>query len=214
VFGLALLDSINPSALLVAILLLPQPRAAAKIAIYMSAVFCCYFIIGVLLMLGFGAALDAIGNNLSSPVAYGAQGMIGGSMLLYSLLVDTKQTAEKAPRLPTTQHPGTLFLLGVSVSAVEFATALPYLAAIGLLSNAGLPSGQWLPILLVYNLILVAPPLLLAAAAQLARGWLEPRLERWQARLQREARETLLWIVGIIGFFLLADAVRFFVAEG
>ncbi|REJ33699.1 MAG: GAP family protein, partial [Bacillota bacterium] len=50
--GLALLDSINPSALLATLYLLKRSRPAAAVTTYMAGVFVTYFTVAVLLMLG------------------------------------------------------------------------------------------------------------------------------------------------------------------
>lgn len=103
-----------------------------------------------------------------------------------------------------------MFLLGVTVTAAELPTAFPYLGAIGILNGLGLSPSGWLPLLLAYNLIFILPPLLLFGAhrflSERYRGW----FARYEKRLEREARETMLWIVGIVGFLLLADALRYF----
>jgi hypothetical protein len=39
---------------------------------------------------------------------------------------------------------------------------------------------------------------------------LRPAFERWGERLRGAGRETLLWILGIAGFLLLADSLRYF----
>lgn len=53
--GLAVLDSINPSALLVTLHLLGRPAPARTVPAYMAGVVVSYLIIGVLLVLGYGA---------------------------------------------------------------------------------------------------------------------------------------------------------------
>ena len=50
--GLALLDSINPSALLMTLFLVTAGARAGRVLTYIAAVFLTYFIIGLLLMLG------------------------------------------------------------------------------------------------------------------------------------------------------------------
>jgi hypothetical protein len=79
-------------------------------------------------------------------------------------------------------------------------TALSYFAAVALMTSAKLALWQWLPLLLVYNAIFIAPSLL-------------RRFERWRESLQRGARETLLWIVAIAGVALAGDAVGRFTGK-
>ena len=62
-----------------------------------------------------------------------------------------------------------------------------------------------------YNLVFVSPPLLLLVGAYRMFGArLRPALAPWRERLQGAGRETLLWILGVAGFLLLADSLRYF----
>ena len=64
--GLALLDSLDPSALAVTIYLLLQGRSyASRVLTYVSAVFAAYLAIGVLLMLGLGSLRSSSSLPLS-----------------------------------------------------------------------------------------------------------------------------------------------------
>jgi cytochrome c biogenesis protein CcdA len=205
-FGLALLDSINPSALTVTVyLLLRGGFYAPRVLAYVSAVFATYLGIGALLMLGLGS----LGAYVEGPAAYAVQGVVGALFLGYALLAPGKPR-EKKVRTPRSLGLGAIFLLGVTVTVVEFSTAFPYLGALAILSNADLGVGGWLPILVGYNAIFVLPPLLLlvvcVAFGERARGV----LERFKKRFEGGSRETLLWIVGIVGFFLLADSLAYF----
>jgi hypothetical protein len=66
------------------------------------------------------------------------------------------------------------------------------------------------PVLAAYNLVFVAPPLLLLGAYHLFGARLRPAFERWRERLQGAGREPLLGMLGIAGFLLLADSLRYF----
>ena len=90
---------------------------------------------------------------------------------------------------------------------VEFSTALPYLGAIAILTNADLPLVGWLPILVGYNIVFVLPPLALLLAYRLFGAPLEWRFGALQAGLQRGTREAMLWIFGLVGFGLLANSL-------
>jgi cytochrome c biogenesis protein CcdA len=208
VLGLAVVDAINPSALVATLYLLSQPRATPKVLVYMGAVFLTYFTVGCVLMLGLGAITGAAGNALKSPFAYVAQGLLGAALLLYSFIPNAKQAATQSERPPSAENFGALFLLGISVTGVEMVTALPYLGAVGILTNAQLTAAQWLPILLIYNLIFVLPPLTLLAIHHFFSSWLERHFADARERLRASVRETMLWILGIVGFFLLADSLR------
>lgn len=209
--GLALLDSLNPSALAVTLyLLLTGKSIAPKVLTYVAAVFLAYFGIGALLMLGLDAVVAGFGEYFESPITYGIQGVIGAAMLLYSFLAPKKTGKESETRRPRSQRLGAIFLLGLTITVVEFSTALPYLGALGILTNADLAAAQWLPILVAYNLIFVSPPLLLLLAYRLFGARLQGRFERYREKIEKGSRDTWLWIVGILGFLLLADSLRYF----
>lgn len=83
IVGLAVVDSINPSALLATVaLLLRGRRARPLVAVYLVAVLTTYFATGVVLILGFGLTPRAV---IESDAAYLAQGVLGAAMLAYAL---------------------------------------------------------------------------------------------------------------------------------
>ena len=91
VFGLALLDSINPSALAVTIYLLLQGGSyAPRVMTYLAAVFASYLSIGVLLMLGLGSVWEYV----DGPGAYVVQGIIGAVLLGYAVFAPEKPRRE------------------------------------------------------------------------------------------------------------------------
>lgn len=216
VLALALLDSINPSALAVTIYLLITSRPyTARVLTYIAAIFCTYLTIGVAMMLGLDAVLGWAGDLLESPVVYGAQGIIGGAMLIYAIAApDPKIEDVPQTRVATRSGLIGIALLGVTITAVELVTAFPYFGAIGILTREGLSLPEWLPVLIMYNVIFVLPPLALLTIYRLFGQRLEERFRRLIPRLNKEARVTMLWIIGIVGFFLLADSISQFESLG
>lgn len=208
--GLALLDCINPSALLVTLYLLTSERPAPKVATYTAGVFASYLALGVLLMLGLDAAIDRWSEHFWSPTAFAVQAVIGGSMLVYSIAADSKLKDNQLQRLAGVTGFAALFALGVAITVAEFSTAIPYFGAVGLLIYLNLPWVQWLLLLVAYNLVFVMPPYLLLGLHTFLSGRLSGRYDAWQEKLQRAGRETALWIIGIVGFYLTVDALVYF----
>jgi cytochrome c biogenesis protein CcdA len=213
IVGLAVVDSINPSALLATIVLLLRGRSARPlVAVYLVAVLGTYFTIGLVLTLGLGLTPQAV---IESDATYLAQGVLGAGMLAYAVLAPNRRarpgTVERR-RLPAVSRPVTVFALGIAVTFLELPTALPYLGAVGAITRADLAVADWLPLLVLYNLIFVLPPLALLAGHLALGERAEGTLGRLRDRLGGVAREGLLWFVGLVGFFLLADAVRHFQA--
>jgi len=161
VFGLALLDSLNPSAVAITLyLLLSGGSFVSRVLSYAAGIFSANFVLGSALMLGLGS----VRGLFDGPVAYGAQAVVGAALLGYAILAPGQPKKEKKERRPRSLGPGAVFLLGMTITVVEFSTALPYLGAVAILTNAGLSAAQWLPVLAAYNLVFVAPPLLLLGA--------------------------------------------------
>ena len=210
IVGLAVVDSINPSALLATIALLLRGRSARPlVAVYVVAVLATYFAIGLALTLGLGLTPAAV---LESDATYLVQGALGAAMLAYALLAPGGRRRDPVePRgLPAVRRPAAVFALGAAVTVLELPTALPYLGAVGALTRADLAVAEWLPLLGLYNLIFVLPPLLLLVGHMALGERADAVLARLRARLGRAAREGFLWLLGLVGFFLLADAVGHF----
>lgn len=207
--ALAVLDSINPSALVVTLYLLTGDRPGIRIATYTGGIFVTYLALGILLMLGMNTLLDRWNDILWSPTAFAVQGAIGASMLLYSIIADPKSGSQR-PQAILGAKGFPLFAAGIVVTVVESTTAAPYLGAIGILAYLDRPAAWWLPVLIVYNLIFIFPPFLLLGLHRLLGAYVEDRFGKMQERLQRAGRETVLWLLGIIGFYLLVDSLAFF----
>ncbi len=204
-FALALVDSINPSALVVTLHLLIRRAPKSVLLTYIGSVFITYLTFSVLLVIGFTALVDPLGALLETRGANIALALLGGGMLAYALFSKNPKTAPTPrPLAASSLSLSGVVLLGISVTVAELPTALPLLGATGLLSSANLGVAAWLPLILMYNLIFVLPPLALTFGYRLLG---ERSGERLQERLRRGARETMLWIFGIIGFYLLMQGL-------
>ena len=164
----------------------------------MAAVLATYFAIGLALTLGLGLTPETV---IRSDAAYLAQAALGTGMLAYAVLAPgrtRRRGAATARRLPAATRPAAVFTLGVAVTALELPTALPYLGAVGM-TRADLAvaddaaAGHLQP-------DPPCSPLLLAGHVVLGERAGAP-LERLRDRLGGTAREALLWVLGLVGFF-------------
>ena len=100
-------------------------------------------------------------------------------------------------------------LMGLALGAValEVATMLPYLAAIGLITTAGIGWPLTGLVLAAYCVVMVLPALVLLAGRLFAAGAVEPVLERLNRWMTKNAASMTGWVVGIAGFLIARDAV-------
>ncbi|MEU4835606.1 GAP family protein [Streptosporangium sp. NPDC023615] len=203
VLGLALLDTLSPTVIGVTIyLLLARPRrVAALLGVYLGSVAVAYFALGVLLMLGLGAVMPIVDDTVW---AWG-QAVVGVALIVGSYFIPDGKPG-RASAGGRSFGVGSMLLLGLGTWLFEFATAVPYFGAIGIMTAAGLTAAQWLPLLGVYVTIMVVPGILLFIAWAALGERMRERFERWEKKLSSGSRSTLRWIVGIAGVLILLDA--------
>ncbi|RVX43538.1 Sap-like sulfolipid-1-addressing protein [Nonomuraea polychroma] len=211
--ALAVIDSTSFGTLVIPIyLLLASERSrVARLLIYLGTIAAFYFLVGVALMLGLSATMENFGDALRSRPAYWVQLVLGVGLFALSYKFDPKRRAKlgKPERRfePRVGGPRVMVLLALTAGVVEVATMVPYLAAVGIMTTSGLPTGQWLPLLAGYVLIMIVPPLALMGLRAVAASWLEPKLERLRAWLTKNSASMVSWSLAIVGFLLARDAV-------
>lgn len=220
VYGLALLDTLSPATIGISIYLLltAGSRVPRLLLTYLATVALFYFCLGAALMAGLGAVVDSLGDAVNSRSAYLVQAAIGVALFIGCWFVPTKKkdgydTGRRERRAGRAQTIPAAVGLGVTTGLLEAATALPYLAAIGLMTSAGLSAAQWAPLLAGYTMIMVLPGVVLFAAWRIAGERARPRLERLRDWLRANSGEALAWIMGIAGVLLVRDAVYVLNAE-
>lgn len=198
---LAVVDSINPSALVVTLYLLSTAgsRALAHVAVYVCAIFFTYLLLGVMMVLGIESLLPSVGGVLSGQAGLITQSLVGLVLLVYSLAASTDRQPSPVVARPSASTYAALGMLGVVVTAMELPTAIPYFAAIALIAEAGFPMRTWAPLLGVYNLIFVLPPIALLVGHLVLRKRLAQPYAALTRRLESGARETALWVAGLVG---------------
>ena len=129
-------------------------------------------------------------------------------LLIYSLTA-ASATRESSPAVarPSASTYTALVMLGVSVTAMELPTAMPYFAAIALISQAALPMRAWLPLLGIYNVIFVLPPIALLVGHLVLQDRLAESYAALRQRLESGARDTMLWVAGLVGGALFVTGV-------
>ena len=90
----------------------------------------------------------------------------------------------------------------MGVTAMELPTAIPYFAAIALIVDAELPIRVWVPLLGLYNVIFVLPPIALLVGHLVFQQRLAEPYAALRQRLELGARGIVLWVAGLVGGWL------------
>ena len=151
------------------------------------------------MVLGIDALVPSLGDVLGSRTGLVAQTLIGLALLVYSLRASTARTPSQAVSHPSAGTYAALAALGVSVTAMELPTAIPYFAAVALITEAKLPIQAWAPLLGMYNVMFVLPPIALLAGHVVFGKRLAETYATLRQRLQKGAQETMLWVAGLVG---------------
>ena len=211
--SLALIDSINPSAIVITLYLLTSSRATGQVVVYIAAIFVTYFALGATMMLGVDTLAPSLGTVLDSRPGLIAQSAVGLAVLVYCLTASRESSRSDRIAPPSGSTYAALAVLGVTVTAMELPTAVPYFAAIALLASAELPKHEWAVLLVLYNAIFVLPPVALLVGHLTLGPRLGERYEALAQRLQRAGRETALWIGGLVGGAVFVTATIELVAR-
>lgn len=208
--ALALVDSTSFGTLLIPVLVVLTSRRVAwrPMLAYLGTVVVFYFILGVGLVFGLNAALSVLDRVVSDRVALYLQLGLGLVLLVGSFFVDRigKGRDRRARLAGVTENPRAMMVLALSATAVEAASMVPYLAAIGILSTSDVSRLATIPILFGYCLIMIVPAILLLVVAGTVGGRVWAQQERFGVWMERSMSGALGWVVGIVGFFLASNA--------
>lgn len=159
VFGIAVVDSLNPFLFITQLYLLTTPKPAPRILAYIAGVMVVNFIGGLLVVAGLRTLitefLSAI--NLDERLVLGLQLLVGIILVVIAWRTDTKQVTALEGRKPRSLQPIHAFVLGMLVMVNELTTALPYLIAIERIAQANMSTLLTVIYLAFYNLIFSLP---------------------------------------------------------
>lgn len=229
--ALALIDSTSFGTLLIPIWLLLAPGRvrAGRMLVYLGTIVVFYFAVGMAIVLGATTFIEDIGALLDTRPALWVQLVLGLGLLALSFRFDSKKQAKEGGRMSrwreralgvetaadaeasgggTRTRASVLPLAGLALAAatIEVATMLPYLAAIGMVTSAGLGAAETTLTMAGYCAVMVLPALVLLAARLVARNAVEPLLVRINDWMLKHAAGTTGWVLGIVGFLVARDA--------
>ncbi len=222
--GLALVDSTSFGTLGMPAAMLVQRRIrVGMVLLFLATIACFYWLLGLGLVLGAGAALELLGGAGEQTWLLWAQAIAGAALFAASFLIDSawwknrralRQT-EGQPRrrglisrvLGEHARPATIVAVALVAGLIEAASMLPYLAAVGLITNSNLDLAHIATVLAGYVAVMCLPALALLGARFILAHRIEPLLDRLNAWLSRAGDGALSWALGIVGSLVAADAL-------
>jgi len=210
VAAIGLGDSLNPSTVVPAAYLAVTPSPVRRILEFSAGVFVVYLAGGVVLLLGPGQlllhALPHPSSHRRHVLTIGA-----GAVLLVIAAVIWLLRRRLAEREPpgSKARPGSAFVAGATLMLAELPTAFPYFGAIAVAvgSNSSLPAQVLM--LVMFNLIFVAPLVGIAALIATSQGARRALLDRATAWLTRHWPTIFATLAAGLGAALIViGAVR------
>ncbi|GAP48862.1 GAP family protein [Streptomyces azureus] len=234
--GLGLLDSTSFGTLVIPIWLLLTPGRvrAGRIAVYLATVATFYFCVGVLLVLGADAALEAVRAAFAdvAPTHLRIGQLVLGLIIItwsYRLETRARSRAGRPSRIQRWRAAAMsgavpngegvagrdvrgggvrgLMSLALVATALEVVTMVPYLAAVACITNADLTWQVTGGALAGYCVVMILPAVLLGAVRIAAHDRAEPVLQRINDWFTRNSAKALGWTIGGIGIGMTLNAL-------
>ncbi|MGZ4412655.1 MAG: GAP family protein [Gaiellaceae bacterium] len=203
VLSVGFADSINPSTVGPALYLASYRDGGRSLGGFIAGVFAVSTLAGVVLILGPGRLLLTHHPTAHTEHLVEVAAGIGLVAVAAGLWLVRKRVMARVVQNERMVQRASI-LVGAGIMAIELPTALPYFAVIAAVAGSGRPLATQVVLVLLFNLMFVAPLLAVLSIRQLAgtRGldWLASRRER----LERRAGEIVPALVLAVAVLLLA----------
>jgi cytochrome c biogenesis protein CcdA len=199
-----IVDSLNPTMIVVALYLAAGERPRARVAQFTGAVFVVYLAAGVAIVLGPGQLLLSVVPHPGPEARHIGEIVVGVALLVAAtwLWWFRRRLSGRVPPAVGTGGRSSA-LLGAGMTAVELPTAFPYLAAIGAIIDSGFDAPRQLGLLVLFNVCFVAPLVLIVVVLRVAGKRAEPVLGRARRGLERRWPVVLAGVALLAGGFVL-----------
>ncbi|SFK12384.1 MULTISPECIES: GAP family protein [unclassified Bacillus (in: firmicutes)] len=202
--GLALLDTLSPTIIGVTLYLIltDNENLITRLSSYLITVMILYFSLGIIMILGLDYITDAFSNvfqNRRVLFIIGAILFVGS----YFIPINKKNNIPK----PKTQGIFSIIIIGIVTFFIEAGIALPYLAAIGMLSTTNIPFYNKLSIIAAYNFIMILPALFILLGYKLCGIRINSRLVNLRNKISANTNTALSWIICIVGVILMLYSI-------
>jgi len=205
---LLLVDVLNPVLFAVLIFAADSSRPVLNSSALLLGHTLAYFVVGIVASF----AVDAIAERLANPepVDFGIE-LAVGLACLYAVLASRKGGASE-PRNPAGElQPLQALIYGAIINFIGAPFALPYLAVVSQILDADLSTTAALLVLTMYNLAYALPFAIVPVLVLVMGDRAKPLLRRINEVLVRGADMLMPWLMLLLGLWLTADAVNYFV---
>jgi cytochrome c biogenesis protein CcdA len=204
VVSIAVADSLNPGTIAPALYFATGARPVRTTLAFAAGVFAVNLVGGIALLLGPGRlALGALPHPGADTKQLAELGLgvvaLVGAVALWRVRHRLRDRYARAAR----RSDRASLLVGAAIAAVELPTALPYFAAIAALAGGSESVTFQVTLLAAFNLVFVAPVLLVAALAGVTSGRSAARMERVRARLLAHIGTLVAGVLLLIGIALV-----------
>ena len=205
--GLALLDMISPVALGVTFYWVTEKRSVLKkLTIYLATIAILYFSLGIALVLGLEILLENIAKILQLKGLSWSVFLLGVALFALSFYVPKKRSTLISTNRKLSSR---ALLLGLLTFILEAGTALPYIAATGIIAAHDITWEQSLALLIGYNLLMILPCILLAVLLHFAGESIQAKASTLLQKLEQSTGSALSWILCIAGLVLVYYTVDY-----
>jgi cytochrome c biogenesis protein CcdA len=204
VLGIALLDGLNPSTIVPALVLAVRERGGLLVALFTIGVVAPSFAAGIIVIAGPGQFLINLIPHVGDHSKHLLEMLAGVVLAVLAAVLWTQR--HRVARTMTRPLPGgALGTVGVGagIMVAELPTAFPYFAALAAIIAAGVSFVRQVELVALFNLAFVLPLLVIAVVRALAGKRSAEVLGRIRGVLDRYIGVALPLVVGLlaVGFF-------------
>jgi len=205
--GLALLDTLSPTIIGVTLFLIvaDNRNLTSRLLSYLFTVVILYFSLGLLLMLGFNYIVEAFTDFFQSEAFKWGVFIAGAILFVGSYFIPKNKKSNTLQ--PKTQSIFSMVIMGFLTFLIEAGTALPYFAAIGLLTTMDTPLSNSLPIIAAYNIMMILPALLIFLGYKVFGKRMNSTWVKLRNKVSSHSNSTLSWIMCIVGVILILYSI-------
>ncbi len=215
---IALLDStsIIPLCIVILVILLGGPSPLFRSAGLLAGIFVTYLVCGLLILFGLQTVFDTINAYAlevwqdPSTAELMFQLLIGFVLVVFGFRIGRARKQQVEKKAPTAMTASRAFLAGAGMTIVGIPGAVPYLAAIDLILRSDLTTRQEVLILVVYNIVFVAPLAAIVALRLVLGERSQGLLYSVRGFFDRWGLRVFVGLMLVLGALLIADGVGWF----